>query len=223
MIDQKLTSAEKTSVWIVEDSPVFRKSFVSLLNASKLIMCTGVFKDFEELETQLNARSQPAFPDVILMDIQLGDGKKDGVEATRYLVEHYPDLKIVMLTLMDDTSQVRMALEAGAKGYLLKESLDQHLELIHEAAQGHVAFSKPIGQKVLGFFHRSPHENPYGLTRRQKEVLRMMTRSLTQKQIAEKLFISPDTVSNHIRSIYEKLNVHSQTAAISKAIHERLV
>jgi DNA-binding NarL/FixJ family response regulator len=129
-----------------------------------------------------------------------------------------------MLTIRDDAETIYAALRAGASGYLIKnDQVDQIVAAIREAAQGGTLMPAPVARKVLGFFQQQESKPDYGLTEREMEVLQEMTEGYVQKEIADRLFISPSTVNTHIQHIYEKLHVHSGIEAVAKALRERLV
>lgn len=160
-------------------------------------------------------------PEVILMDIQMPH--IDGIEATRQVKKQYPDVKILMLTVMDDEQKLFEALQAGASGYLLKDARPHHLlNAVWDVLEGGLPLSPMLASKVLGYLKgEKPVPKPQDpaievLTKREKEVLECLKRGLVVKQISEELFISSKTVRKHLEHIYEKLQVHSAKKAILK-------
>lgn len=211
------------SAWIVEDSKQFRKVLRSIIEETEDMQCTGEFASVEALEDHLNKANPLEVPAVVLMDIRLPG--RSGIEGTRMLKERFPDLSIVILTLHHQEEMIYSALQAGAIGYLLKGGMesDQMLMNIREAASGAMVMPAEIAKKVQQFFETSPKKDKYGLTRREIEVLQKMCDGLTQKDIGQALYISANTVGQHIRSIYHKLQVNTKAGAVAKAIRKRII
>ena len=162
-------------------------------------------------------------PDVLLMDITMP--VMDGIEATRLAKEKYPDLKILMLTVMDDEKKLFEALKAGASGYHLKE-VKPHLLInaIDDVLEGGLPFSPSLANKVLNYLKgdiivpTSPTPGTEELSKREQEVLLWLKKGMSVRQIGEQLFISDKTVWKHLEHIYEKLQVHSGREAIVKGM-----
>ena len=161
--------------------------------------------------------------DLILMDIDMPG--MSGIEAVRQIRHAKNQVPIIMLTVFDDNTHVFDALQAGASGYLLKKHISEKLfEAIQEVLEGGAPMSPSIARMVLTAMQQKPVvENPYQLTSRENEILTSLSRGNSYKLIASELKISIDTVRTHIKHIYEKLHVRSQTEAVSKAINEKLV
>jgi DNA-binding NarL/FixJ family response regulator len=159
---------------------------------------------------------------VLLLDVNLpGMSGLDGLGA---LKARLPAARVVMLTIRDDAETIYAALGAGASGYLLKNADPDQLAAAVEAARnGGMLMPGPVARKVLAAFEGPTPTPDYGLTDRERDVLREMVQGHTQKEIAERLFVSPSTVNTHVQHIYEKLHVHSGSAAVAKAVRERLV
>ena len=210
------------AVWVVEDDAEYRQTIVYILNHTSDLHCTAEFCAFEEVQALIEDATFAAAPDVVLMDIGLpGVNGIDGVSRLKARMPHVP---IVMLTLSDEPDTIFDALRAGASGYLLKDTpRDQTLAAVREAYRGGTLMPASIASKILRFFTRATPQQDYKLTKREKEVLGLMTQGYAQKQIADMLRLSPHTVDNHIRHIYAKLHVHSGTEAVSKAIREHLI
>jgi len=150
----------------------------------------------------------------------------NGIEAVKQIRGFNQDVQIIMLTVFDDTRHVLDAICAGASGYLLKKDISDHLlEAITQVQQGEAPMSRGIARMVLQGMQQMPKPiaNSYNLTQREKEILGSLSKGNSYKLIGADLNISIDTVRTHIKKIYEKLQVHTQTEAVSKAINERLV
>jgi len=165
-------------------------------------------------------------PNVLLMDVQMPE--VNGIEATWQAKQKYPDLKIVMLTVMDDEQKLFEALKAGASGYLLKDAKPhQLLNAINDVLEGGLPLSPSLAGLVLRFLKgekvipKPPVTAIDVLSKREKEVLECLKRGLAVKQISEELFIANKTVRKHLEHIYEKLHVHSANGAIIKGLGEQ--
>ncbi len=162
-------------------------------------------------------------PHILLMDIQMPE--MDGIEATRKAKQQYPDLKIVMLTVMDDEKKLFEALQAGASGYMLKDAKPhQILNAISDVQEGGLPLSPSLARQVLSYLKgekvipKPPIAALEVLSKREMEVLECLKRGLAVKQISEELFIANKTVRKHLEHIYEKLQVHSANGAIMKGL-----
>ena len=214
-------TASQIKVWIVEDDRRYRETRVYLLNHAPGLQCTRAFPSYEEVPVYLQ-RDGACAPDVVLMDIKLPG--RSGIEGTRDLKSRLPDVAILMLTVEDSPACIFEALQAGASGYLLKETpFDDTIEAIHQAVRGGTLMPAPVARIVLDFFGQVPSRPDYGLTSRETEILRLMSQGWGQKQIASTLSISPHTVDSHNRNIYRKLHVRSGLEAVVKAVRERLI
>lgn len=148
----------------------------------------------------------------------------DGIEGVGALKARAPRANIVMLTIRDDAETIAAALGAGASGYLTKDATpDELLAAIDAAHAGGMWMQPTVARIVRDAFERRPPAPDYGLTTREREVLAEMVAGGTQREIAERLFVSPSTVNSHIQHLYEKLHVHSGSAAVAKAIREGLI
>lgn len=219
MIDRS-DSEGGISVWLIEDNKHFRKTIADLINCTDGVECKFESESCERAIEELRT-SDP--PDVILLDIGLKG--MSGVEGVKKFKEITDSINIIMLTIHDDSAMIFDALCAGATGYLLKDSSPETIiESVKEVADGGAPMNAQIAKKVVEMFKQfSPPKGDYGLTEREKEVLNQLVIGLNKRQIAERLFISVHTVNTHIKNIYEKLQVNSRGAAISKAFRERLV
>jgi DNA-binding NarL/FixJ family response regulator len=149
----------------------------------------------------------------------------NGIELIPELRKLSPTSKIIIITVHDDDENVFNAICAGASGYLLKDlSSEKILASIIEVMNGGAPMNSHIAKKVLNMFRdQNVKSNGYSLSEREKEILSLLVEGLSKKQIAEKIFLSHHTVDSHLRNIYAKLEVHSRSSAISKAIKEKLL
>jgi len=206
-------------VWLVEDNEFYRHTIEDLLNQSERFVCTSAFSSCEHAT---DALKKDVPPDVILLDIVLPG--MDGIDGIRHFKSISPATHIIILTIHDDDDKLFRALSAGASGYLLKNSSKEKiLQSIDEVVNGGAPMNAQIAKKVLNIFARlNAPDVDYKLTDREREVLRLLTDGHTKKRIAESLYLSYHTIDNHIRSIYGKLHVHTRTAAVAKALREKL-
>ncbi len=196
--------ARPIRVVTVEDDARLRQSLEFLLASSPLCECVGACGSAEEA-----IKAIPGWkPDVVLMDIHLPD--RSGIECTVALKALLPGLQVIVLTAYEDTENLFKALRAGACGYLLKRAQPAEiLAAIQEVQGGGAPMSSEIARKVLGAFHDSPPQAAaeQDLSRREREILELLLRGLSNKEISAELSISVPTVKVHIRHIYEKLHV----------------
>ncbi|MDD3738477.1 MAG: response regulator transcription factor [Lentimicrobiaceae bacterium] len=207
-------------VSIYEDNDALRESLSFLVKGSGLLRFVGAYPDCRNILE--NCKQE--MPDVILMDIDMP--YLSGIDATRLVKDKYPDINVMMLTVIEDRDKIFDALRAGATGYLLKKaSAVQIIESVAELANGGSPMSSEIARKVLQFF-TSPNnkiENDYTISTRELDVLKRLVAGDSYKMIADHCCISIGTVYSHINSIYRKLAVNSKSEAVVKAIKERLV
>jgi DNA-binding NarL/FixJ family response regulator len=150
-------------------------------------------------------------PDVLIMDIDLPG--KSGIDAVIELKAVFPEIKILMLTVFEEDEKIFAAIKAGANGYLLKKDPPQKiLDAIKELSEGKASMNGLIAKKVMEYFHKkaAPNVDEFNLTKREHEILELLIQGLSYKEIASKVFISPETMNSHIKNIYQKLNVHSR-------------
>ncbi|HET9054353.1 MAG TPA: response regulator transcription factor [Cyclobacteriaceae bacterium] len=209
----------KLSVLIYEDNALLRESVGAMLESSAELNLLGKFENVLNVEAEVKLHN----PGFILMDIDMPG--MSGIEAVKKIRTFNAHVPIVMLTVFDDNKNVFEALRAGASGYLLKKHISTKLfDAVQQILEGGAPMSPSIARMVLASMQqKTAIENPYQLTVREKEVLTSLSKGNSYKLIASEFDISIDTVRTHIKKIYEKLHVHSQTEAVSKAIHERLV
>jgi DNA-binding NarL/FixJ family response regulator len=202
-------------VAIVEDNVGIRENWAKLINRAHGFQCVCACASSEEALKHIPS-VQPA-PDVVLMDINLPG--LSGIECTARLKERLPKLQILMVTVHADNDRVFSALQAGASGYLLKRtSSAELLEAIVEVTRGGAPMSGEIARKVIETFRRPAPASlaEAGLTRREEEILVLLTQGYANKEIADRLAVSFDTVRTHLCHIYEKLHVRSRTEAATK-------
>jgi DNA-binding NarL/FixJ family response regulator len=212
--------AQRVSIWLVEDNIHFQKTLAELINETEGMHCTFGFKSCEEALKVLES-SEP--PEVILLDIGLPG--MDGVEGVKQFKAASPSTNIIMLTIHDDNINVFNALCAGASGYILKDSSPENaIGAIKEVLAGGAPMNASIAHTVLEMFTSlaTPKSN-YGLTDREKEILKLMVNGFTKKKIAKQLFVSFHTVNTHLKNIYIKLQVHTLSGAVSKVYKEHLL
>ncbi|MCU0420550.1 MAG: response regulator transcription factor [Cyclobacteriaceae bacterium] len=205
-------------ILLFEDNHRLRESLRELMAVHQPLQLVAAYADV----TDVTAHIQHHQPHVVLMDIDMP--KRNGIEGLRELRHRYPQLPVIMLTVFDDNTHVLEAIKAGASGYLLKKHITTKLfDSIQEVLEGGAPMSPAVARMVIQSFQGSPSADLYGLTPREKEVLASLSQGNSYKMIAAKLVVTVDTIRSHIKHIYEKLHVHSQTEAVSKAINEKLV
>jgi len=200
-------------VAIVEDDEEIREGLAVLINGSAGYRCVATFPDAERAIAHLPAQS----PDVVLMDIHLP--KMSGIECTERLKVEHPGLQIMMLTVYEDDDLVFKSLAAGATGYILKKTPPgELLEAINNLHGGGSPMSDRIARRVVQEFQQigKSSKEIENLTDRETEVLSYVAKGYPDKAIAEKLFVSSETVRTHVRNIYQKLHVRSRTQAAVK-------
>jgi DNA-binding NarL/FixJ family response regulator len=207
-------------VAIIEDQREIREGLKELIDGAEGFLCSAVFGSVEEVLPRIGAD----LPDVVLVDIGLPG--KSGIDGIRLLKESYPDLVLVVLTVFDDDRRVFEAICAGASGYLLKKTPAPRLiQGIREAAEGGAPMSPEIAARVIALFRHvrpAPPED-HDLTPHEVRVLKMLVDGHNYKTAAVELGVSVNTISFHIRHIYEKLHVHTRSEAVAKALRDQIV
>jgi DNA-binding NarL/FixJ family response regulator len=206
---------------IIEDNELLRDSLKEAINKSSSIKCKNTFGSGEAALDYIG--KEELVPEIILLDIGLPG--MSGIELIPELKKLSPSSKIIIITVHDDDENVFNAICAGASGYLLKDlSSDKIVASINEVMNGGAPMNSHIAKKILIMFRdQNIKSDGYDLSEREKEILSLLVEGLSKKQIAEKIFLSHHTVDSHIRNIYAKLEVHSRSSAISKAIREKLL
>jgi DNA-binding NarL/FixJ family response regulator len=209
------------NVAIVEDNSTIREGLAALINGTEGYKCVGVYSTSEKFLEQI----QLLHIDVVLMDIGLPG--MNGIEALKLARGLNPDLNILMLTIYEENEVVFEALCAGACGYLVKKTPPSRLlEAIKDIYEGGSPMSSQIARQVINEFQKEKKANAeinYSLSDREKEVLNELSNGKTYQEIGDKLLISVDTVRHHIRNIYKKLQVHTQSEAVAKAIRKKII
>jgi DNA-binding NarL/FixJ family response regulator len=209
-----LRELSKIKVIIVEDDHEMREGLKSIIQSNPALECTDAFASGEEALDQIPARS----PDIVLMDIHLPG--ISGIECIKQLKPSLPHTQFMMCTVYEDNENVFDSLCAGASGYLLKNSPPIKItDSIIDLYQGGSPMSSTIARKVIQAFRPATvqHADIEKLTPRERELLDLLSKGYRYKEIADKLFISFETVRTHIHNIYEKLHVQSRTEALNKA------
>jgi DNA-binding NarL/FixJ family response regulator len=211
---------ETINVGIVEDVRPLRDGFRALIDGTEGFHCTGAFRSMEEALDKIKS----AVPNVLLADIGLPG--MNGIEGVRRLKQSFPSLTVLMLTVYDDDDRVFSALCAGACGYLLKKTPPARLlDSIKEAVSGGAPMTPEIARRVVRLFRqvRPPGKADYNLTPHELRLLKLLVEGHNYKTAAAELRVSVNTICFHIKSIYEKLQVHSKSEAVAKALRNRLV
>jgi DNA-binding NarL/FixJ family response regulator len=204
---------------VIEDQRDIREALAALINGTAGYRCTGSFRSMEEAYEKL----EQDLPDVVLCDLELSG--MNGIEGIRILKERYPDLLVLILTAYDD-DRIFDALCAGACGYLLKTTPPvKLLESLREAVMGGAPMSPEVASRVITLFReiRSPERCDYELTPHETRLLRLLVEGHNYTTAAAELKVSYNTIKFHMRHIYEKLQVHSKSEAVSKALQNRLI
>lgn len=212
--------ADRITVAIIEDERDIRECLSVLVNGTPGYACTGSYRTMEEALEKIPHR----LPDVVLSDIGLPG--MSGIDGVRILKERLPQLLVLMLTVYDDDERIFDAMCAGACGYLLKKTPPARLlESLREAVQGGAPMSPEVARRVIGLFRdfRPPDRADYHLTPHETRLLKLFVEGHNYKTAAAELRVSVNTINFHVRSIYEKLQVHSRSEAVAKALLNRLV
>lgn len=205
---------------IIEDQQKIREGLAMLIDFTDGFACTGAFRSMEEALYRIKGD----VPDVVLSDIGLPG--MDGIEGIRILKEQYPQITILMLTVYDDDERIFDAICAGASGYLLKRTPPARLlESLREAVAGGSPMSPEVASRVLNLFReiRPPEKAEYDLTPHELRLLRLLVEGHNYKTAAKEIKNSVNTVKFYIKRIYEKLQVHSKSEAVAKALRERII
>ena len=217
----------KLRVVLAEDHTIMREGLRMLLDREPNIEVVGEAGDGAEAVQ----RAGESLPDVVLMDIKMP--RSSGIEACRSIKDVAPSARIIILTMSDEEEDLFDAIKAGASGYLLKDiPLDQVAEAVRSVHGGQSLISPSMAGKLLTEFasiarratEESPREVPAPkLTDREMQVLKLVARGMNNRDIAKELFISDNTVKNHVRNILEKLQIHSRMEAVMVAVREKLI
>lgn len=205
----------KKRVLVVEDDQEIRNSFSLIINSSQKFMVVNAYSKCEDAIDNLSRDRA----EIILMDIELPG--MNGIQGTKIIKDKSPHSEIIMVSVYEDSDLVFEALKAGASGYITKSA--NYLELLsalEEIIKGGAPMSSKIARMVIDNFHVNPNSP---LTKRETEILQLISEGKTYTQISEELFISKETAKTHIKNIYSKLQVNSKSEAIAKATLEKLI
>ncbi len=206
------------SIGIVEDHSEFRQSLVYLISSLSEYTVAWSYSSVEETLENFTET------DIMLLDINLPG--MSGIEAIPLFRKKFPGQKIVMLTILEDDFHILEAIKNGADGYILKKSSpNKILDAIQQVYEGGAALTPMIAKQVMAFLKpaAAKPDSPSNLTTREKEILQLIAQGMTNELIAAKLFISVQTVRNHIKNIYDKLQVHSRAQVVVKAFKDKLI
>jgi two-component system NarL family response regulator len=212
-------------VVICDDHALFRRGLTMVLEEEDGIEVVGEAEDGDAAV----AAAEELVPDVVLMDVRMP--KRSGIEATRAIAESVPSARIVMLTVSDEEDDLYEAIKAGATGYLLKEiSIEEVADAVRAVMSGQSLITPSMASKLLSEFSnlskkaeaRQAVPGPV-LTVRELEVLKLVAQGMSNKEIAGELYISENTVKNHVRNILEKLHLHSRMEAVMYAVREKIL
>ena len=216
----KAESTQPTRVVVIEDERELRNGLQVLLNMTPNFECVRSFGSMEEALRTID--STPT--DLVLTDIGLP--RMNGIEGTRILHERFPDLPIIVFTVHEEDDKIFQALCAGARGYLLKNTPPARIiEALNEVVEGGAPMSPDVALRVIKLFRTfsPPEKADYNLTEQETKILKLLVDGHHYKTAAFELGISRATVAFHLKNIYEKLQVHSKTDAVVKALRENLV
>jgi DNA-binding NarL/FixJ family response regulator len=217
--------AEPIRVLVVDDHVLFRRGLDMVLGQEPDIALVGEAGDGAEAL----AKAADLLPDIVLLDVRMP--RRSGIEACAAIKEVVPTTRIIMLTISDDEADLYDAVKAGASGYLLKEiSIDEVSAAIRAVAGGQSLISPAMASKLLSEFASMIKKSDDSrqipaprLTDRELDVLKLVARGMNNREIGAKLFISENTVKNHIRNILEKLQLHSRMEAVMYAVREKIL
>lgn len=209
-----MNNSEIIKVMLVEDHEEIRRGINFIINNNPHYVCQA-YKNVESALEEIEAFN----PSVVLMDISLPG--IDGIEGTRIIRKRYPKVLIMMCTVFEDSEKIFGALKAGANGYILKRNAGESLlDAITDLMNGGAPMSSEIARKVVSSFNTIAVDNhsddSQGLTKRENEILDLLAQGFRNKEIAEKLYVSTNTIRTHIYNIYEKLHVQSRVEALNK-------
>jgi len=215
-----MTATSIIDVAIIEDERDIRECLTFLINGTDGYTCTGSYRSMEEALDKIGKK----LPNIVLSDIGLPG--MDGIQGIRILKERHPDLLILMLTVYDDDERIFDAMCAGASGYLLKKTPPAKLlESLKETVAGGAPMSPEVARRVITLFReiRPPDRSDYQLTPHELRLLKLFVEGHIYKTAAIELGVSVNTINFHVRNIYEKLQVHTRSEAVAKALVNRLV
>jgi DNA-binding NarL/FixJ family response regulator len=213
-------TARPTRVVIIEDQRRIREGLEALIGGTEGFHCSSTFRSMEEALAQ----TWEEIPDIALVDIGLPG--MSGVEGIRVLKQKYPSMVPVMLTVYEDDERIFEALCAGACGYLLKKTPPARLlEYLKDATSGGSPMSPEVARRVIELFRsvRPPARAEYNLTPHETRLLKLLMEGYNYKTAADALGVTFNTIAFHMKSIYQKLQVHSKSEAVAKAVRSGLI
>lgn len=206
---------------IFEDRESLRESLKLLLETESRIQLQAMYPNCKQADKYILEHK----PDVVLMDIDMPE--INGIEGVKMIKAVRPETQIIMLTVFDDDEKIFESIKAGADGYILKKSIPTELiNAIYNASIGGSSISPGVATKVLNAFrikHTQQKTETFSLSKREQEVLELLTKGYSYKKIAADLFVSIDTIGSHIKNIYSKLHVNSAPEAVAKALKYKIV
>lgn len=207
-------------VWLIEDNALFRRTVCRVVEELPGVSAVEAFGNCEDALSKLG--TAPA-PDTVLIDVGLPG--IDGLEGIRQIKARVPAAQILVLTVFEEDEKIFQAVSAGASGYILKSaSMAQIADAVAEVRRGGSPMTPRVARRVLEMFAKlAPTRNDYRLGPRERAVLELLVQGLTNKEIAERLGLSIHTIDTYNRGVYEKLHVNTRSAAVAKALKERLV
>jgi DNA-binding NarL/FixJ family response regulator len=220
VIMETVQKSTPVKVVIIEDKQQIRDGLAALINGTEGFQCTGTFDSMETALKQINAQNT----DLVLVDIGLPG--MSGIEGMRLFKKNYPNLLLLVLSVYEDDDRIFEALCAGASGYLLKKTSPARLlDGLREAVNGGAPMSPEVARRVITVFReiRPPENSDYQLTPHETRLLKLLVEGHNYKTAAAELGVSVNTISFHLKHIYEKLQVHSKSEAVAKALRNRLI
>lgn len=199
-------------ILLADDHPSLRTGLASILNShDHLIVVAEAGSGSEALEKAAETK-----PDVLILDLRMPEG--DGIETTRALVERNPDVRILILTTYDNEEDIFNALDAGARGYILKDTTSEEIiEAVRQVHAGNRFLPPAVASRLADRMIRQ------SLTPRELDVLRLVSRGRTNKEIAGAMFISEETIKSHMKGLFQKLGVHDRAEAVAIALQRGLL
>ena len=218
--DLKKEIQSPVKVIIIEDKPQIREGLAALINGTEGFVCSATFDSMEQALPRINLDKA----DLALVDIGLTG--MSGIEGMRLIKKSHPDMLLLVLSVYEDDERIFEALCAGASGYLLKKTPPARLlESLREAVNGGAPMSPEVARRVISIFReiRPPVNADYELTPHETRLLKLLVEGHNYKTAAAELGVSVNTISFHLKHIYEKLQVHSKSEAVAKALRNHLI